>query len=112
MAGSIGFGEIQFGQRGCGAGTDDAVATSVLGLVERVVSELEEEIDAVGGFIEGRDADGDSESVCSQLIGPIPVFLEALADFFSAHGRLQEGALGQATVFGTHAAQKSLPESG
>jgi hypothetical protein len=84
----------------------------VLGLVERVVSELEEEIDAVGGFIEGRDADGDSESVCSLLIGPIPVFLEALADFFSAHGRLQEGALGQATVFGTHAAQKSLPESG
>ena len=25
MAGSIGFGEIQFGQRGCGAGTDDAL---------------------------------------------------------------------------------------
>ena len=49
QCGRTGFGEIRFWQNGCGAGGDDAVATGALGLVESVVGELEEEIDANRG---------------------------------------------------------------
>jgi hypothetical protein len=104
-------------------GGDHAVATRVLGLVESVVGELEQEIDAIGGFIEGRDADGDGQSMGSLVGGPGVVFADAPADFFRAHRRLAKRTLGEdegeffATVaagyvVGAHAAQKSLAGNG
>ena len=121
--GQIRFGEIWFWQGGCGTGSDDAVAASALGLEESVVGELEEEIDAIGSFIEGGDADRDGKSACSVVVGLSAVFPEALADFLGAHGGLAKGTLGEdeseffATVaagyvFGAHATHKSFADSG
>ncbi len=53
------FGEILFGQDGGGARGDNAVAPRTLRLIKSVVSELEKEIDAIRGFIEGGQSDGD-----------------------------------------------------
>ena len=47
----------------CRPGGDDAIATSALGFVKGVVGELEEQIDAIGGFIEGSDANRNGRSV-------------------------------------------------
>src|ERR1035438_4200297 len=47
--GESGFGEVYFGQSGCGMRGNDAIATGALGLVKSVVGELEEEFDPIGG---------------------------------------------------------------
>ena len=83
------IGEIQVGQSGARAGDDDAVATGALGLVESVVGELEEEIDAIGGFVESSHADGDGQGNVGLTVVLGAIFLEALADFLGAHGRLE-----------------------
>jgi hypothetical protein len=92
-------------------------------LVESVVGELEEEIDAIGSLIEGGDADRDSKSACRRVVGLGAVIPDALADFLSPHGGLAKGALGEnegeffatvaaGDVFGAHAPQKSIADSG
>lgn len=49
----MGVAEIHFRQSGRGTSHDDAVAATVLGLVESIVGELEQQIDAIGGFVKG-----------------------------------------------------------
>jgi hypothetical protein len=54
----IPFREILFRQFGGGAGLDDTDAAVALCLLESVVGELEEQVNAIGGFIESGDANG------------------------------------------------------
>ena len=118
-----GNGGIGRGQSSGGAGGDDAVAASALGLVEGVVGELEEKVDAIGGFLEGGDADGDGKSAGSLRAGRSARLPEALADLLGAQGGLMQGTLGEDEskffaavaanhVFGAHATQKGLAEFG
>ena len=91
--------------------------------MESVGGELEEKIDAIGSFVKGSDADRDGKSTCGLVVGLGTVFPDALADFRSPHGGLAKGALGEdegeffatlaaGDVFGAHAGQKSIADSG
>jgi hypothetical protein len=104
-------------------GGDHAVATGALGFVESFVGELEQKIDAIGGFIEGCDADGNGQSIGRPVGAPSVVFADAAADFLRANRGLAKRTLGEdegeffATVaagyvVGAHAAQKSLANNG
>jgi hypothetical protein len=51
------FCEIQFGQVGSGTGGDNTVTTCAFCLVKSLVGKFEEQIDAIGSFIEGCNPD-------------------------------------------------------
>jgi len=95
----------------------------MFGFKKSVVSELEQEVDSIGGFIEGGNADGDSERAGNLAVDESREFSKPLADFFGAYGGLTERALGQdegelfatvaaGDVLGADAAEKGLANGG
>ena len=81
--------------RACGARRDDAVSTCALGLIKGLIGEFEKQIDPVGGFRVGGDADRCGQSIRRLAVVLGAVFLESGADLFRPPGRLAERALRQ-----------------
>ncbi len=107
------FAEILTWRFGGRAGLDYPVAALAFCLVESVVGKLEEQVNPIGGFIEGGDTDGHGQRVGRLLSQMGAGFGDALADNLGAHIRLLKIALGQnqsefftavaaGDVFGTH----------